>query len=140
VSAARPLPGSFPDIKPHPEIWDIMRGVGAGTVPVDEGVERVRSIMDGYLPERASDGHAAAVGIHVAERSVRPDPEPVHPSVVRRWNELASEEPYALAAYRAAWYLVGYMTLLRPDEHVKAGERLLYDRLMQIAPKQIVIQ
>jgi hypothetical protein len=137
---ARARPDGFPDFKSHPEIWDVVRGVGTGAVPVDEGVERLRAIMNGYLPERASDGHAAAVGIHVTERSVRPDLAPVHPSVVRRWNELASEEPYDRAAYRAAWYLVGYMTLLRPDEHVKAGGRLLYDRLMEIAPKQIVIE
>ena len=127
-----------PAIRMHGEVWKIVRGVGRGVIDVNDGVGRLAALASQYLPPDASDGHAAYVGIRLVEVALGLDQGPPRHSA-STWRKHAGWPPEPHAAHRAAWYLVGYMRLVVPEPDVIAGERLLYDRLMEIAPKQIVI-
>ena len=128
-----------PDLRVHGELWKVVRGVGRGSVAVDDAVERLRALVSQYLPPGASEGHAAFVGIRLVERSLGAIPGKCD-DVAATWHRQAAAPPDEHPAYRAVWYMVGYMGLVVPDSDVVAGERRLYARLMELAPKQIVIQ
>ena len=127
-----------PVIRMHGEVWQIVRGVGRGVIDVNDGVGRLAALTSRYLPPDASDGHAAYVGMRLVDVALGlPDGTPEYWRST--WRKQAGSPPEPHAAHRAAWYLVGYMSHVVPEPDVLAGERRFYDRLMEIAPKEIVI-
>lgn len=138
-----------PDVVARPEIIDLIGGIGRGEIDYDIGYERLRSVVEEYLPPNSSLRRGEIVGRMLALALFPPGPPPIcsagatkvhvpadQPARARRhleeaWNTVSEPAPSPIAADRGVWAMLGHILLRCTKPGILEGYDALHAKKLQ---------
>lgn len=120
----------LPEMKAHPECLEALAALGAGRVDFAQAAQHIRYYSHPYIHLFATSSHGQIVG-RLMCRALFPKLKQEMPleEYARQWDALRHEPFDGLAGEAAIAAFADACAQQSVDPHVKAGQRLLWERL-----------